>query len=126
MQACGRKTQRLAHFYLFFFQEVTPAALKEVATGVDENIEACQDEGGMLEVSKKGISKSTVSNCCAICLEAYEPEEMIVWSCNDECPHIYHRECMADYLVSFKGEGSPCPYCRQMFCSLVPQSQSDE
>jgi hypothetical protein len=124
MQECSRKTQWLAHFYLCFFQEVTPAALKEVEKGVDD-IEACEDEGGMLEVSKKGLNKSTVSNCCAVCLEAYKPGEVIVWSCNNECPHVYHRECMVDYLVSIKGEGSPCPSCRQKFCSLVPQSNSD-
>jgi hypothetical protein len=73
----------------------------------------------------------SVPNCCAICLDAYKPGEFIVWSASRECPHVYHRDCMLDYLVSVPTavtRGSPCPSCRQQFCHSAPRGlkNSDE
>ena len=77
-----------------------------------------------------------VPNNCAICLEAYQPNETITWSTNDECCHAFHVNCITEYLVHLNtsisttmissGSNSneeednqaPCPCCRQSFCTI--------
>ena len=50
---------------------------------------------------------------CAICLEPYLVGDLIVWSSNSECPHVFHRECLLGYLCKVKGDRTPCPCCRR-------------
>jgi hypothetical protein len=57
----------------------------------------------------------TVSNECAICLDTYKPGESVVWSCNKNCPHAFHQDCLLDYWVKVNDNSSPCPMCRQNF-----------
>jgi hypothetical protein len=57
----------------------------------------------------------TVSNECAICLDTYKPGESVVWSCNRNCPHAFHQDCLLDYWVKVNDNSSPCPMCRQNF-----------
>ena len=59
----------------------------------------------------------TVSNCCAICLESYQPGEVVAWS--SSCVHVFHQDCIARYLsTKLIGKEMPCPSCRQKFCCL--------
>jgi hypothetical protein len=61
----------------------------------------------------------TVPNCCAICLESYQPGEVVAWS--SSCKHAFHQCCIARYLSSTNaliGGETPCPSCRQKFCEL--------
>lgn len=55
---------------------------------------------------------------CTICFEPYEIEEYVVWSANEECKHVFHRDCLVDYLCKVKSRETPCPCCRQSFCNL--------
>jgi hypothetical protein len=84
---------------------------QSAARGVDEET---GKNGSLLLPTKNDLKESvSVLNCCAICLEDYKVGEVVVWSCcpGGGCPHIYHRDCMVDYLVSYRVEGSPCPSC---------------
>jgi hypothetical protein len=58
----------------------------------------------------------TVCNCCGICLESYQPGEVVAWS--SSCKHVFHQDCIASYFLSKKTlvEEMPCPCCRQKFC----------
>ncbi len=48
---------------------------------------------------EKGESRChTIS--CAICLMDYEPSERISWSSNPECTHVFHEDCVVNWLVS--------------------------
>jgi len=72
----------------------------------------------------RGGGFGPVVACCAICLEDYKVGEVVVWSCapNSECPHVYHRDCMVEYLIRYRGgDGSPCPSCRRNYldCSAT-------
>jgi hypothetical protein len=61
------------------------------------------------------------SGMCAICLEPYEQGETIVWSQDNECQHVYHKDCFLDYLSNKKNtdlKDNPCPTCRRNFCSV--------
>lgn len=46
-----------------------------------------------------GENPSTFPNECAICLQEYQPNEVIVVSDNPSCSHCYHRDCIVEYLI---------------------------
>ena len=60
-----------------------------------------------------------VPNQCAICLGNYCVEDPVVWSSNPDCSHAFHEDCLVDWLVHSKQDGTPCPCCRQSFTDLV-------
>ena len=97
-----------------------------------ENTESADDVekgsspgGGVLIRTEKSslpaavIEEAVLSNGCAICLESYQPGETVVSSMNAECNHVFHKECMIEYLAKKLGDGTetPCPMCRNPFCS---------
>jgi hypothetical protein len=103
------------------FQEVAKESLKDInnETSSCDDVEACLDTGLLILAKKDPLGEdTTVPNCCAICLECYQEGEIIVWSSSGECPHVYHRSCIADYFVHFQGKGSPCPSCRRNYCDF--------
>jgi len=73
-----------------------------------------------------------VTGTCIICLEEFKKEDVIVWSADAKCTHIYHQDCMVTYLASnslrstAKGSSrsilnvtNPCPTCRRHnYCSV--------
>jgi len=62
---------------------------------------------------------------CAICLEAFESDDNIIFCSNSIIPHCFHQECSFNYLCSHtKGVQAPCPLCRKPFllcCSSTSQ-----
>ena len=55
-----------------------------------------------------------VSGKCSICLEDYEEGDTVIWSTNQSCLHVYHKNCILTWLCKAK-EGL-CPICKQNFC----------
>lgn len=45
---------------------------------------------------------------CSICLCPYEDGETVCWAKNDECDHIFHEDCIVQWLV----DHDECPLCR--------------
>lgn len=98
-----------------------------------------EDNGNILSSSNTGIhydkGKSKICpNVCTICLMEYEPSERVSWSSNKECTHVFHEDCITQWLVSlgrtkskmlrFSEEPTEaqllnyeleCPCCRQEF-----------
>jgi len=81
---------------------------------------------------------------CAICLMEYEATERISWSSNHDCTHVFHEDCIVQWLVSLgrtKSKRQPfsedpteaqlfnypleCPCCRQDFVSRGQSDLSD-
>ena len=61
-------------------------------------------------------TKRCVPAFCAICLSCYEPGNTIVWSSNRLCPHVFHEECIKQWLIKLpQREGAACPCCRRDF-----------
>eukprot|EP00986_Skeletonema_menzelii_P000524 scaffold157_cov204-Skeletonema_menzelii.AAC.6 len=71
---------------------------------------------------------------CAICLGEYETSERVCWSSNTECTHVFHHDCMLQWLKSLGKRAckmqrfsenpsvnqvmnfaTECPCCRQSF-----------
>jgi len=46
--------------------------------------------------------------CCSICLDHYEVEDTIAWGKHDECNHVFHEECISEWLQNH----DDCPLCR--------------
>mmetsp|Transcript_29516 Transcript_29516/g.33490 ORF Transcript_29516/g.33490 Transcript_29516/m.33490 type:complete len:203 (+) Transcript_29516:243-851(+) len=87
------------------------------------------------EKQQLGINSGT----CIICIEDFVTNDVIVWSEDPSCSHIYHKTCMVQYLSSnaklttkqtrlssnltsipiLDVTTNPCPTCRrQKFCSI--------
>jgi hypothetical protein len=49
---------------------------------------------------------------CAICLSHFEPQQLVCKSNNSLCQHVFHKDCMVDWLM--KGHDT-CPMCREVY-----------
>jgi hypothetical protein len=47
---------------------------------------------------------------CSICLDAYQPGDVLCWSKNELCNHLYHKECILGWAV--QNNHDTCPLCR--------------
>lgn len=56
---------------------------------------------------------------CPICLDDYDIGDEICSSPNHECPHVFHVECMSEWLM----KRNECPLCRADYLKI---STTDE
>lgn len=75
------------------------------------------EESGILSIPLSDGTPRYFPNCCAVCLCTYEVGENVVLSANSQCHHVFHYECILQWLVKIR-KGSPCPCCRQEFTDL--------
>ncbi|GKY99322.1 hypothetical protein MPSEU_000887300 [Mayamaea pseudoterrestris] len=47
-----------------------------------------------------------VPNGCAICLSLFKPDDRISWSSNPDCSHVFHHDCVLDWLKTNKRKKS--------------------
>ena len=82
--------------------------------------------------SSKKNSKNMMSGTCVICFEDFCKDEVIVWSNDASCTHIYHKECMVNYLAQnaqrkidsyFGFTHNPCPTCRRPHYCIVSDDE---
>lgn len=105
--------------------------------GKDKMIDANEGPKVATEVEVKIKVKGEKRSCpifCAICLAEFEPSERVSWSSNPNCTHVFHSDCVVEWLVSlgrtkskhvrFSEEPNEaqllkyqleCPCCRQAF-----------
>ena len=71
--------------------------------------------------------KQMISGTCIVCFEEFVITDVIVWSEDPKCSHVYHKECMVKYLASnahrkinsrLDVNDNPCPACRQNYCTV--------
>ena len=53
-----------------------------------------------LDHTTKADRKLMVNGTCIICFEEFKKDDVMVWSEDSNCNHIYHKECMVTYLAS--------------------------
>jgi hypothetical protein len=49
---------------------------------------------------------------CAICLDHFKPQQLVCESDNPSCRHIFHKDCMVDWLTKHHDN---CPMCREVY-----------
>jgi hypothetical protein len=49
---------------------------------------------------------------CAICLNHFKPEQLVCESKNPSCRHVFHKDCMVDWLMK---KHDNCPMCREVY-----------
>jgi hypothetical protein len=49
---------------------------------------------------------------CAICLSPFRPQQLVCESNNSLCRHVFHKDCMVDWLLKGHDE---CPMCREVY-----------
>mmetsp|Transcript_6753 Transcript_6753/g.9660 ORF Transcript_6753/g.9660 Transcript_6753/m.9660 type:complete len:318 (-) Transcript_6753:242-1195(-) len=84
------------------------------------------------------VEKRSVPIFCAICLSEYETCDRVCWSSNTDCSHVFHEDCILQWLISSGKKRSMnefftrhptdekllehefCPCCRQDFICVRP------
>jgi hypothetical protein len=51
---------------------------------------------------------------CPICFDAFQPGEIVSWSPDPHCDHIFHHHCIKEWLLRNK----ECPFCRETFLPI--------
>ena len=64
--------------------------------------------------TKDGVELRKVPNECSICLCEYTVGSDIVWSSNPQCDHVFHTNCIEQWLMKQR-DGPLCPCCRRDF-----------
>jgi hypothetical protein len=49
---------------------------------------------------------------CAICLSQFKPQQLVCESNNASCQHVFHKDCMVDWLMK---QSDSCPMCREVY-----------
>lgn len=89
-----------------------------------------QDEAQSVNLTPWEQKWRLLPESCAICLDEFQDKEKVSWSSNPRCFHVFHQECIYDWLVMNQKENQrkpmkikreksllSCPCCRQSFVS---------
>ncbi len=92
------------------------SATKILASWRTSPIKSTQKISDPLSGVSEKIENSSVESLysprtCPICLEEYKEGDDICWSKNKNCPHAFHLDCMAEWLI----ENDECPMCRENY-----------
>lgn len=85
--------------------DMTPKVRPEVSKDGNDDNDACSTDS--LGSSFEG---------CAICLADYSPHQTICESSNPACKHVFHEECMVNWLMNHH----QCPICQQLYIAQLP------
>ena len=58
---------------------------------------------------------------CAICLDQFKVNDLVSWSVNGNCDHVYHKDCIVNWLLKH----NDCPYCRCSYVTLEEKEDCD-
>lgn len=86
---------------------------EEESNDVDDDPKLTPDEGKVSSWTRMLSSwrKPAKSDECCICLENYEPGQLICAAVTDKCNHAFHEDCMKNWFE----DHDTCPICRTNF-----------
>jgi hypothetical protein len=101
--------------------KVKQDSVDTAATEIIDDTSSDEDE----EEGRCNESNTRAVDCfCSICLDEYGPGDVINWSVNRNCRHIYHHECIMAWLL-IKGK-QDCPCCRLNFIKQEDPAEQEE
>jgi len=77
-------------------------------TSSNENNNAESHQGNQILQMFSSWRRTEEEPECCICLEKYEAGEIICTSKNTECTHVFHKDCVMDWMKNH----NQCPLCR--------------
>ena len=119
-------------------QMLSEASGQAQSGNTDSNVEGYDDDGTFILVPKPGLPDGAsiyefttnpvvaanknqdindlrmVPNECSICLCEYTVGSDAVWSSNPQCDHVFHANCIEQWLMKQR-DGPLCPCCRRDF-----------
>mmetsp|Transcript_31768 Transcript_31768/g.54161 ORF Transcript_31768/g.54161 Transcript_31768/m.54161 type:complete len:400 (-) Transcript_31768:327-1526(-) len=114
---------------LFRRQKKDASKQTKELSGEDDDAEVTEQD-----ITQQKDDRREVPIFCAVCLGEYETSERVCWSSNTECTHVFHHDCMLQWLKSLgkrackqqRFSENPsvqqvmnytmeCPCCRQSF-----------
>jgi hypothetical protein len=84
-----------------------PKELKHGTSSIDT---VCTD----VECGSLSVDEETE---CPVCMDALEVGDLVSWSPNAQCEHVFHHCCIKEWLL----KQECCPCCRQIFLPAVNQ-----
>lgn len=63
------------------------------------------------EAEDESLDEDDAKHECPICFERFLVGEIVSWSPNPRCDHVFHHHCIKEWLQNRKD----CPFCREMF-----------
>lgn len=93
------------------------ASMKNIIAAAQDRYEENKD-GSSFARSWRSIASSTRTLSkpdCSICLDSYKTGETICWAKTDECDHIFHQECIVEWMKAH----DDCPLCRTNLMSFL-------
>jgi hypothetical protein len=85
---------------------------KELKHGTSSINTVCTD----VECGSLSVDEETE---CPVCIDALEVGDLVSWSPNAQCEHVFHHCCIKEWLL----EQECCPCCRQIFLPAVSQHE---
>jgi len=87
------------------------AAFQDKNEKLDGQTEDAKEEDEDVEAAGHTSSSPEHEDTCAICLCKYEDDDEVAWSLNKQCNHVFHRDCIGEWLQ----KKEECPFCRRFF-----------
>ena len=96
-------------------------------------LSACTDHNDDRSSSCNRVSCRAFNGPCVICFEDFVEGDEIVWSEDPLCQHVFHKDCMVNYLAvnaqkkthrpyrfghRLDVTNNPCPMCRTNYCTV--------
>lgn len=93
------------------------ASMRNIIAAAQDRYEENKDGSAFIRSWKSVVSSTrTLSKQqCSICLDTYKTGETICWAKTDECDHIFHQECIMEWMK----DHDDCPLCRTNLMSFL-------
>ena len=135
---------------LFSRKSVVEVECEDTKGDTEESSELSEEDEGDPNEPDEKTEKRAAPIFCAVCLMGYEVSERVCWASNRECTHVFHEDCISQWLISLgkkrsKRQSFPrhptekrlldfdlaCPCCRQAFISkrlvhFPPEEEEEE
>jgi len=110
----NRKKIKLLRAFKKHTETVTKEQEQDAATEEEHPVVVDEDK------KSENDFESQLSTGCRICLDEYEENDKVILSSNPSCKHMFHQQCILEWLSS--RDAPECPCCRQCFMDSLERS----